>query len=122
MDLMLKEDPITAEMKCKAWATCNGGKKYGHTVVAAETNATCVEQPACRLYWSVTASEGLIAMGADAGNAFAEAPPVTEPFFMRIDDRFLEWWKECRKLPPTPPGHVLPVNHALQGHQEAPRL
>jgi Reverse transcriptase (RNA-dependent DNA polymerase) len=119
---MLKEDPITSELNCKARATCNGGKKYGQAVTVAETYATCVEQPACRLYWSVTASEGLIAMGADAGNAFAEAPPATEPFYMRIDDQFTEWWTEHLNLPPIPSGYVLPVNHALQGHPEAPSL
>ena len=66
-------------------------QKYGKAVTIAETYATCVEQPACRVYWGVTAAECLVAMGADAGNAFAEAPPATEPFYMRIDDQFREW-------------------------------
>ena len=61
-------------------------------------------------------------MGADAGNAFAEAPPATEVFYMRIDDQFREWWMEHMNRPSIPPGYVLPVNHALQGHPEAPRL
>ena len=119
---MMKKNPITSEQKKKARATCNGGKKYGKAVTVAETYATCVEQPACRLYWSITASECLFAMGADAGNAFAEAPPATEVFYIRIDDQFREWWTEHMKRPPIPPGYVLPVNHALQGHPEAPRL
>ena len=118
----MKEDPITAMLKLKARATCSGGKEYGKAVTVAETYATCVEQPACRVYWAMTAQLCLIAMGADAGNAFAEAPPATEPFFMRIDDQFREWWAECKGRPPIPPGYVLPVNHALQGHPEAPRL
>lgn len=85
--------------------------------------ATCVEQPACCLYWSLTASEGLLAMGADAGNAFfAEAPPPVQPYFMIIDDQFAEWWTESEGKPPIPEGCVLPVQHALQGHPEAPRL
>ena len=41
---------------------------------------------------------------------------------MRIDDQFCEWWTECKGYPLIPPGYVLPVNHALQGHPEAPRL
>jgi Reverse transcriptase (RNA-dependent DNA polymerase) len=61
-------------------------------------------------------------MGADAGNAFAEAPAPTTPFFMRIDDQFSDWWEEHCGRPPIPPGYVLPVNHALQGHPELPRL
>jgi hypothetical protein len=120
---LIKEDPITREPILKSRGTCNGGKKYGKAVIVAETHATCVEQPACRLYWSVTAaSECLLAMGADAGNAFAEAPPATEVFYMQIDDQFCEWWTEHLGRDPIPMGYVLPVNHALQGHPEAPRL
>ena len=119
---LMKEDPLTGILRRKSRATCNGGKKYGKAVTVAETYATCVEQPACRVYWAMTAQACPIAMGADAGNAFAEAPPATEPFFMRIDDQFREWWTEYKGRPPIPPGYVLPVNHALQGHPEAPRL
>ena len=119
---MEKEDPITGILNPKSRGTCNGGKRYGKAVTVAETYATCVEQPACRTYWGITASEGLIAIGADAGNAFAEAPPATQVFYMRIDDQFHEWWTEHLGNAPIPPGYVLPVNHALQGHPEAPRL
>ena len=118
----MKEDPITGEPIYKARGTCNGGKRYGKAITLAETYATCVAQPACRLYWAITANEGLISLGADAGNAFAEAPPPIEPFYMVIDDQFHEWWVECLGNPPIPPGHVLPVQHALQGHPESPRL
>jgi hypothetical protein len=52
-------------------------------------------------------------LGANTGNAFGEAPP---------DDRFRQWWTEHKKGEPIPEGYVLPVNHALQGHPEAPRL
>ena len=41
---------------------------------------------------------------------------------MRIDDQFREWWTEHLGRDPIPMGYVLPVNHALQGHPEAPRL
>lgn len=116
----MKVDPITDEPIYKARGTCNGGKQYGKAITLAETYATCVAQPACRLYWDITASEGLISLGADAGNAFARAPPPVEPFYMAIDNQFHEWWVECIGTPP--PGHVLPVQHALQGHPESPRL
>lgn len=119
---LIKEDPVTGQQIFKARGTCNGGKRYGRAVTLAETYATCVEQPACRMYWSLTASEGLIAMGADAGNAFAEAPPPVQPFFMIIDDQFAEWWTESEGQPPIPEGYVLPVQQALQGHPESPRL
>ena len=41
---------------------------------------------------------------------------------MTVDDQFAEWWVERKGFAPIPHGHVLPVNHALQGHPEAPRL
>ena len=113
---LMKEDPLTGLLRCQSRATCNGGKKYGKAVTVVETYATCVEQPASRVYWAMAAQLCLLAMGADAGNTFAEAPPATEPFFTRIDDQFREWWTECKGRPPIPPGYVLPVNHALQGH------
>lgn len=41
---------------------------------------------------------------------------------MRIDAQFREWWTQCLGNPPIPDDYVLPVQHALQGHPEAPRL
>lgn len=73
----------------------------------AETYTTCVEQPVCRLYWSLTAGLCLLAMGADVGNAFAEAPPPQQPFYMIIDDQFMEWWIERQE--PSPSGRLCPI-------------
>ena len=119
---LLKQYPLTGTLIYKARGTCNGGPRYGRAVTMAETYATCVEQPACRIYWALTASQNLLAMGADAGNAFAEAPPPLQKFYMKIDDQFRTWWTTCKGRPPIPKNHVLPVNNALQGHPESPRL
>ena len=90
---MEKEDPLTGIVKPESQASCNGRKRYGKAVTVAETYATaaCVKQPACRTYWGIAASESLVAMGADTGNAFAEAPPATQVFCMRIDEQYNEW-------------------------------
>jgi hypothetical protein len=49
-------------------------------------------------------------LGADAGNAFAEAPPPPgQPFYMAKDAQFMECWKESEKNPPLPDDYVLPV-------------
>ena len=64
----------------------------------------------------------MIALGADAGNTFAEAPLTNDPFYMTVDDQFTEWWVERKGFALISASHVLPVNHALQGHPEAPRL
>ena len=117
-----KIDPLTNEIVEKARATCNGGKRHGKAVTIAETHAACVEQPAQRLCWALVAALNLTAIGCDVGNAFAEAPAPTQPFFMHIDDQFREWWESCLGREPVPRGHVLKVNKALQGHPEAPRL
>ena len=61
-------------------------------------------------------------MGADAGNAFAEAPPPNQQFYMEIDEQFHDWWTIHKKSPLIPKGYVLPVLHAIQGHPESPHL
>ena len=113
---------IYKDGKPKARATCNGGPRYGKAVTLAQTYANCVEQPACRLFWSLAARHNYIVLGADAGNAFAEAPPPNQAFYMIIDEQYSNWWTLHLQRPPIPLGYVLPVNHALQGHPEAPRL
>lgn len=117
-----KIDPNTLEEVVKTRGTCNGGKGYGKAVTLAETYAACVEHPAQRLYWAITASESLVSLGCDVANAFAEAPPPTYPFYMEVDNQFREWWENCMNRPPIPKGYVIPINKALQGHPEAPRL
>jgi hypothetical protein len=109
-------------IKPKARGTCNGGKRYGKAVTLAHTYASCIEQPGARIFWSLSALHGMTVLGADAGNAFAEAPPPIQPFYMAIDDQFRTWWTESMGNEPIPEGYVLPVKHALQGHPEAPRL
>jgi hypothetical protein len=109
-------------VKPKARGTCNGGKRYGKAVTLAHTYASCVEQPGARIFWSLAALHGMTVLGADAGNAFAEAPPPIQPFYMAIDEQYKDWWTESCGNDRIPEGFVLPVKHALQGHPEAPRL
>jgi hypothetical protein len=77
-----KLDPNTRLEVEKAGGTFNGGKRYGKAITLAETYATCVEHPAQRLFWAITASESLITLGCDVANAFAEAPPPILPLYM----------------------------------------
>ena len=41
---------------------------------------------------------------------------------IRPDKAFHEWWVNHKHRPPIPPGHVIPVLSAMQGHPESPRL
>ena len=58
----------------KARCVCNGSKRMRGTVTLAETYAGSLEQTAARIFWAAVALKSLIAIGADASNAFAEAP------------------------------------------------
>ena len=41
---------------------------------------------------------------------------------MATDPQFITWWTEHFGNPPIPRGFILPVQHAIQGHPESPRL
>ena len=100
---------------------CNGNPRRKGTVTLAHTFGACLEQAGARVFWACTALLQMVVMGADASNAFAEASPPKSPLYVIVDKQYREWW-EAKGRDPIPPGHVLPVQHALQGHPESPRL
>ena len=105
----------------KARGVCNGAPNQRGSVTKDHTFAACLEQPGARIFWGIAATQDLIVLGADASNAFAEAPAPKAPLYVWIDDQYREWYLEKYNVK-IPPGHVLPVQHALQGHPESPRL
>ena len=58
----------------------------------------------------------------DVSNAFAEAPPPKQGFYIHPDRAFIEWWVKHKKRPPIPAGGVIPILSAMQGHPESPWL
>jgi hypothetical protein len=66
-------------------------------------------------------AENLIVYGAYVSNAFAEAPPPKQGFYIRPDKAFHEWWTTHKKRPPILSGHMIPIL-SMQGHPELPRL
>ena len=106
----------------KARCVCDGSTRSGQVQVLAETYANCVEQTSARLFYAVAAAENLLIFGADVSNAFAEAPAPKQPFFIRPDKAFHEWWTNHLKKDLIPPGYIVPVLKAMQGHPESPRL
>jgi hypothetical protein len=66
--------------------------------------------------------ENLLVFGADVSNAFTEAPPLKHKFFIQPDKAFNEWWVKHKGHPPIPPGHIIHVLSAMQGHPESPQL
>lgn len=105
----------------KARLTCDGSSRGGAVRVLDFTFANSVDQTGSRIFYAIAAAENLYVFGSDAANAFAEAPPPKQGFYVRPDDAFREWWK-ARGKPDIPKGHVIPVLAAMQGHPESPRL
>ena len=107
----------------KARCVCNGSKNMRGSVTLAETYAAALEQTGSRIFWAATAINNFICIGADAANAFAEAPAPVAPLYVRVDDQFREWYTHrYPDKPPIPKGHVMRVLKALQGHPESARL
>ena len=106
----------------KSQGTCNGGPRYCDKSFISETYAACVEQPIHQLMWAISAALGLTCKGYNVGNEFAEAPAPKFLFYMQPDAQFCQWWIECLKRPALGPDDVIPIQHALQGHPESPRI
>ena len=107
----------------KARCVCNGSKNMRGTVTLAETYAASLDQTASRLFWAASAINNFITIGADAANAFAEAPPPVAPLYVYVDAQYREWHKARNPdAPPIPQSHVMRAKRALQGHPESPRL
>jgi Reverse transcriptase (RNA-dependent DNA polymerase) len=74
-----------------------------------------------RLFFALSAVQGMTVYGADAANAFANSPPPSVPTYVAIDDAYFEWY-EARHGKRLDRKMVLPVLHALQGHPESGSL
>lgn len=106
----------------KARMTCDGSSRAGQVRILDETFASCVDRTGSRLFYAIAAAENLLVYGSDVSNAFGEAAPPKQGFYIRPDQAFKEWWTEHKGYPPIPDGYVIPVLAAMQGHPESPRL
>jgi hypothetical protein len=106
----------------KARCACDGSTHSGSAQVLDKTYANCVNQTISRLFYAIAAAENLLIFGSDVSNAFPKAPPPKQGFYVQPDCAFNEWWVNHKKHPPIPPGHVIPILLAMQGHPESPRL
>jgi hypothetical protein len=105
----------------KARCTCDGSTRGGAVRVLDHTHANSIDQTGSRIFYALSAVENLLVFGSDVSNAFGEAPPPKQGFFIRPDKAFHGWWKS-KGRPPIPDGYVIPVQAAMQGHPESPRL
>ena len=77
---------LDAQKKAQ-WA-CDGSPRSGQAKILDETYANCVDQTSYRLFYAVTAAKDLLIYGADVPNAFAEAPPPKQGFYIHPDRAF----------------------------------
>ncbi len=103
------------------WA-CNGSPRSGQAKILDETYANCVDQTSSHLFYAIAAAENLSIYGADVSNAFAEAPPPKQDFYIHPDRAFCEWWVNHKKRLPIPESAVILILLAMQGHSESPCL
>ena len=114
---------IKSDGTLKARCVCNGSPRFRGTVTLAETYASSLDQTGGRCFWAAAAINNYVVIGADASNAFAEAPPPVAPLYVRIDENYKRWYKhKYPDKPSLPDDYVLRVKKALQGHPESPRL
>jgi hypothetical protein len=106
----------------KARWVCDGPPRSGQAKILDETYANCVDQTSSWLFYAISAEEILLIFGADVSNAFAEAPPPKQGFYIHPDRAFWEWWVNHKKRPPILPGTVISIMSAMQGHPESPQL
>ena len=106
----------------KARCTCDGSTRGGQVRVLDFTYANSPDHTCSRILYALAAGENLLIFGADVSNAFAEAPPPKQGFYIRPDPAFRAWWTLHKGRPPLPHNAVIPVLSAMQGHPEAPRL
>ena len=72
----------------KARCVCNGSPRFRGTVTLAETFASALAQTGARCFWVASSINNFIIIGADASNAFAEAPPPVALLYVRIDSNY----------------------------------
>ena len=113
---MIKDDG-----RKKARCVCNGQHRNNNTAIFGYTFTKMLDHVASRIFWAACAAKNYVVRGADASNAFAEAPAPKIPLYVRIDTPFREWWKEKLKKPDIPDNYVMLVKKALQGHPESSR-
>ena len=83
---------IKTDGRKKDQCVANGAPHLKGTITLATTYAACLDQSANRLFWAFVAIKCKQVFGADAQNAFAEAPPPKTPLYLKVDAAFRNWW------------------------------
>ena len=101
-------DPPTKKDRC----VCNGKPSNKNTVKFGHTFAKMLDHVEYWILGAAVETKNFIVPGADASNAFAEAPPSKIPLYVRVNKQYCVWYQ-----------HKYGVNlirKALQDHPESP--
>ena len=71
-----------------ALCACDGSLRGGQVRHLDFTYANCVDQTSSRIFYAAAAAENLVISGADVSNAFAEAPPPKQGFYIKVNNPF----------------------------------
>jgi hypothetical protein len=72
----------------KARCVCDGSSRSGQVRVLDHTYANCIDRTGSHIFYAISAAENMLVYGADVSNAFAEAPPPKQGFFIYPDRAF----------------------------------
>jgi hypothetical protein len=74
----------------KSRSFCDGSVLKGRGIAFYHHYTSCISQPGMLIFWAIVAIRGWVTVGADAINEFAQADPLKEPSFVRMDDQMVE--------------------------------
>jgi hypothetical protein len=70
-----------------------------------------IDQTGSRIFYALSAVENKLVFRSDVSNAFSEAPPPKQGFYILPDKAFQAWWVS-KGHDPIPDNHVIPVQAA----------
>jgi hypothetical protein len=82
----------------------------------------CIDQTSAQIFYVVSAAENLLIFGANVSNAFSEAPPPKQGFYIHHNKAVVDWWINHKQRDLIPPSAVIPVLLTMLGHPESPGL
>jgi hypothetical protein len=90
-----------------------GSTQADQVRVLGHTFANSIDQTGSHIFYAVAATENLLIYGADVSNAFGEAPPPKQGFYIRPDQAFTEWFL-ARYGKEIPEGWVVPEQNRTE--------
>ena len=74
----------------KARCACDGSPRAGQVRILGPTYAGCIDHTTSRMFYALSAAEGMQLFGADVTNAFGDVPPPAQGMYILPDKAFHE--------------------------------